>query len=465
MHTSIKTGVFMGQKILVPLLLLAIIVFVAGCTSSGTATGTVVFTATDAAADMGTVSSLQVTIDEIQVHSASKGWVTVSSTPRTVDLLQLKAESKNELLASAKLAADAYTQMRFEVSKVMVTDAEGTFEAKLPSNEIKFVGNLVVQTNKTATATFDFLADESLHVTGGSSGNVKYVMAPVIQVTTRSSADVRIESNNRVEISGGAVNTNEKIGMDVNGNVGIGLKIPADAILKIDGSISIISAQGRGVFTITDAAADMGSVSKVEVTVRQVQVHSASQGWVTISTTPKTVDLLKLNAENRNELLADASLAADTYTQVRLEVEKVIVTDSSGQHQAKLPSNELKIVGNFVVEANKTTATTFDFIANESLHITGNSSSPSSSRQYIMAPVIRVTSSVNAQVDARASSDVKIMGGSMRTDTTVGMDVNGNVGVGLRIPKGASLNIDAVGYIQVLSQVPGGPTGTSNQQD
>ncbi|MBI4162809.1 MAG: DUF4382 domain-containing protein [Candidatus Aenigmarchaeota archaeon] len=430
------------------LLALVAVVFVAGCTTytSGSATGRAVFTATDAAADMGTISSVQVTIDEIKVHSASKGWVTVSSTPRTVDLLELKAESKNELLADANLAADAYSQMRFEVSKVMVTDASGTYEAKLPSNEVKFSGTLVVEANKTATATFDFLADESLHITsrGSGSAGTKYVMAPVIQVTTRSNADVRLESDNEVQVSGGAVNTNEKIGMDINGNVGVGLKIPANVVLDVNGGvISVISAEGRGVFAVTDAAANMGSVSKVEVTIREVQVHSASQGWVTVSTTPKTVDLLELKTENRNELLADTNLVADTYNQVRLEVEKVVVTDQDGEHEAKLPSNELKIVGNFVVEANKTTATVFDFMANESLHTTSGAN-----KQYIMAPVIKITSATDAQVDAESNSDVKIAGGSVKTDTTVGMDVKGNVGAGLRIPSSAMLQI--IGNIAVI---------------
>ena len=40
---------------------------------------------------------------------------------------------------------------------------------------------------------------------------------------------------------------------------------------------------GRVIFTITDAAADMGSVTSVKVTVDSVSVHSASEGWAAVS--------------------------------------------------------------------------------------------------------------------------------------------------------------------------------------
>ena len=40
---------------------------------------------------------------------------------------------------------------------------------------------------------------------------------------------------------------------------------------------------GRLVFTMADAAAEMQSVSSVKITVDSVKVHSASEGWVTVS--------------------------------------------------------------------------------------------------------------------------------------------------------------------------------------
>ena len=406
--------------------------------TASTQQGRAVFAITDAAADMGIVSSVKVTVESIKVHSAAEGWVEVSSAQKTYDLLQLKAENKNELMADVQIDEGTYDQIRLGISSVVVTDANGTHEAKLPSNELKITGKLVVEANSTAAATFDFIADESLHVTG----NGKYVMAPVVQLETREDADVSIKSSNAVQISGGKVDTNIKVGMDINGNVGIGVKIPSNADVSIDtvgkvklGSGSMVSGQseGRAVFAITDAAADMGTVSSVKMTVDSIKVHSESQGWVDVSSASKTYDLLKLQAENKNELFADVQLKEDNYNQIRLEISKVVVTDANGTHEAKLPSGELKLNGELVVKANSTSAAKFDFIVNESLHTTGNG-------KYIMAPVIQLETREDADVQVESNNRVEIKGGKIKTNSRIGMDVNGNVGVGLKVSSSAKLD-------------------------
>jgi hypothetical protein len=191
---------------------------------------------------------------------------------------------------------------------------------------------------------------------------------------------------------------------------------------------------GRAVFLVTDAAADMGTVSSVKVTVDSVQAHSTTQGWVTVSSAPQTYDLLALKSSGDAVLLADVQLKEGTYEQIRLDISSVVVTDENGTHEAKLPSKELKIVGGMSVAANTTSAVTFDFIADESLHTTGNG-------QYILAPVIQVETREHAQVDASDESDV-LVSGAVKSSTKVGMDVNGNVGVGLKIADDENLEIE-----------------------
>src|SRR3989338_4977115 len=191
--------------------------------------GRVVFTITDAAADMGAVTSVMVTVDSVRVHSAAEGWITVSSEPQTFDLLKLKAEGSQELLADVTLEEGTYQQLRLDISKVVVADAEGEHEAKLPSGELKIVGDLEVKADSTSTATFDFIADESLHVTG----NGEYILAPVVQLETKTDAEVEVKANQKVEIKAGKVKTNIKVGMDAEGNVGAGVGIPAKAKVSI----------------------------------------------------------------------------------------------------------------------------------------------------------------------------------------------------------------------------------------
>jgi len=196
------------------------------------------------------------------------------------------------------------------------------------------------------------------------------------------------------------------------------------------------SDSGRAVFTITDAAANMGAVTSVKVTVDSVQVHSSTEGWVTVSGATQTFDLLQLRAQGTQALLADVNLKAGTYEQVRLDVSKVIVTDATGDHEAKLPSGDLKIIGDLTVSANSTSTATFDFIANESLHVTGNG-------EYILAPVVNLETKENADVDASSKSDVKIKSGRTKTKVKVGMDENGEVGEGLKIGLNTNLTIEA----------------------
>ena len=431
------------------------VVLIAGCASniggniSTTGFGRAVFGVKDAAANMGSVSSIQMTVSNVQVHSATEGWMTVSSNAKTYDLMQLRADGSTALLADANLKAGTYDQMRMEVSNVVVTNASGSYQAKLPSNEFKVIGNLVVQANSTSSATFDFIADESLHVTGKG----EFIMAPVAQVQTRESTNVQTQSNGRIEISNGKVDTDIKVGMDINGNVGVGLSIPASAALSIgaDGKVGlgyVVSAQGRGVFAIGDPAANMSSVTSVQVTVQNVSVHSDAEGWVMVATAPKTYDLMQLDASGKNALMADINLSEGTYNQLRLDISKVVIVDANGSQEAKLPSGMLKITGDLIVKANATATAWFDFAANESLHVTGNSSGNASGNpKYIFAPVLRMETREAANATVMNDNDVRISGGTVKTNVKVGMDASGNVGVGMGIPANANLTISGSGSI------------------
>ena len=200
---------------------------------------------------------------------------------------------------------------------------------------------------------------------------------------------------------------------------------------------------GRMVVGITDAAADMGDVSEVQVTVSQVQAHNAQKGWITLSSEARTYDLLKLKAQGSTELLADVQLPEGDYQQIRLQISKVVVVDSNGAHDAKMPSGELRIMTDISVRENTTSSATFDFIADESLHMTGNG-------QYILAPVIFVETRDRAEVDVGFDRRVTVRGGNVKTSSKVGMDVDGNVGVGKKIDSGLNLEIGGNGRPKIV---------------
>ncbi len=66
-----------------------------------------------------------------------------------------------------------------------------------------------------------------------------------------------------------------------------------------------------------------------------------------------------------------------------------------------------------------------------------------------MAPVINVETRENAQVDAESEDDVKITSGTVKTNIKVGTDINGNVGVGLKIPTTSNLSLTSNGRLSL----------------
>ncbi|MBI2140488.1 DUF4382 domain-containing protein [Candidatus Woesearchaeota archaeon] len=427
-----------------------------GTTDTSDNKGTVIFAVTDAAADMGTVTSVQITVDKVQVHTTTGNWITASSEPKTFDLLKLKEEGKLELLADADLDAGKYNEIRMEVSNAVVVDSEGSHEAKLPSGELKLNGVINVEEGRTSTASFDFIADESLHVTGKGT----YVFAPVIKLETKEFTEVMIGQDNSVSIEGGRLITRLEAGMDETGKVGAGVKIPAKAELNIENGLvrvkgkfysetevsggSALGGKGRIVVGITDKAASMESVTSIKVTVDSVQAHSAAKGWVTVSSQPKTFDLLKLDAEGKTELFADTSISTGTYQQLRLAISKAVVVDAEGEHDAKLPSGDIKIVGTLKIDEESTSTALFDFQADGSLHVAGNG-------KFILAPVIQLETREDAEVAAKQSGGISITGGSVKTKIEVGMDEEGNVGEGIKIPANVDLEIEG-GMVKIKSR-------------
>ena len=106
----------------------------------------------------------------------------------------------------------------------------------------------------------------------------------------------------------------------------------------------IVNSQGRVVFSITDAAVNMTTISEIAMKVNSVDIHSVENGWITVSTTPRTYNLLELNDENKSELLADINTNIGTYNQVRLMIDSIDVTTKTGNtKEEKLPSGDLKI--------------------------------------------------------------------------------------------------------------------------
>jgi plastocyanin len=214
--------------------------------------------------------------------------------------------------------------------------------------------------------------------------------------------------------------------------------------------------QGRVVFSMTDAALDMGNVVGINLAVTSIDVHNSVNGWTNVSTTPRTYDLLVLNATNQTALLADTSIQAGTYDQVRLTIDSVTIKMKDGTTKlAKLPSGVLKLHTTLVVNADKTSNINFDFLADKSLHLTGNGT-------YIFTPVIKTKVKGDAKVEIDASNRVSVTDGKDEGENNEGMDVNGEFKPNFQINDNQKLNIDSNNNIKVEDNQNSKAPETSN---
>lgn len=192
---------------------------------------------------------------------------------------------------------------------------------------------------------------------------------------------------------------------------------------------------GRIVVAIADAAINIDNIKSVFITTTNVQLHNDQGKWVTISTAPKTFDLLELKRTGSLGLLANVSFDKGSYNQLRLTVSGVqVVLNDGTTHTAKLPSGEIHIVGLTTIEKAQTSAITFDFEVDRSLHITGD-------KTYIFAPVLKTLTRTSVSVEVLAQGKVRLLSGAASIEHSVGMDENGVIKDNFAIDQMAQLDI------------------------
>jgi hypothetical protein len=150
---------------------------------------------------------------------------------------------------------------------------------------------------------------------------------------------------------------------------------------------------GQMSIRLVDAPAD--DVTEIVVSVTRVTAHVVGGGgWVDLSTTPATVDLLKLQG-GTFALLGVTTIPAGKVTQLRLYTDEngpnYVTTPDGVQHPLKVPSGPqsgIKIKGGFELAACATGSLTLDFDGKKSIftHPTG------AGDDWILRPVIRLKS-------------------------------------------------------------------------
>ena len=122
-------------------------------------------------------------------------------------------------------------------------------------------------------------------------------------------------------------------------------------------------------------------MEKILVDIKNLEVHKTGGNWTSIAVDTEPFDLKEI--EGIQDFLASQIVETGKYTQIRFEVNSVTIVAEGDNHTAKVPSDKIKLVGNFNVTDNNTTEITLDFNGEKSVLVTGKG-------DYIFKPVIKL---------------------------------------------------------------------------
>lgn len=195
--------------------------------------------------------------------------------------------------------------------------------------------------------------------------------------------------------------------------------------------------EGRVSFRVTDAATSLDGIKSVVLVTNGVEIHSATKGWMTVSSDVQAYDLVALKKSGNALFLADVNLDAGTYDQVRLSVERVRVIRSDGRvEEARMPTGTVLMNTKLVVAKGENSGITFDFLLDKSLQTAQNGS-------LVFMPVVQLdTKSIITTIQFRGVI-VDFIEGQSDSDVTYGMDETGTMKVGFTV--GANVKIDLIG--------------------
>ena len=292
------------------------------------------------------VTAVEIKASNVEAHmsgAADDQWVTVLKDPPVFDLV--KAIGVNILLGTSDVAAGKYTQVRLDITAVTVTLEGKQVKAAVPGDKLKLVGEITVEEGKKTAISLDFDAEKSIVVQG--QGNVS--LKPVVKLIVAKPG--------------------ETLGTPVAGTP---TASPTASPASPVASPRPTQAAHSGVAEVRATDAPPTGISKILVTAKDIQVHkagAAEDSWITVVSAEKTFDLVAIQGAELS--LGEETLSPGIYTQVRLDVTKVVVTKDGKDITAKLPSDKLKVVTPFEIKAGEKTILTLDFEADKFVVMTG----------------------------------------------------------------------------------------------
>ncbi len=203
--------------------------------------GRMIFGIMDTAVPVANISSVFITINNLQIYNNEKGWVTISNEEKTYDLLSLKQNKVVSLIAKIDIEPGNYSKIKLLINKVMVVENGVSKEAKLPSEDFKIFSNIPVNIKEQSTVVFDFITNKSLHITD----NGEFVFIPVVKIKIRNNNNDQINLNNEININKDQGEAMISLGMDINGEVRKNFMLDENAKINIVKNVIKLTLQGE----------------------------------------------------------------------------------------------------------------------------------------------------------------------------------------------------------------------------
>ncbi len=188
---------------------------------------------------------------------------------------------------------------------------------------------------------------------------------------------------------------------------------------------------------VTDASADIKNVNDIDMSIKKVEIYSVATEWVTLSSDPQMYSLLALKSNGSIKLFAKADIAPGTYNKIRVTLgDTTVHTKANGDVVAILPASQIVMNADIVVKENENTHIKLDFLADKSLHATSDG-------KFVFAPVVKAEARSNADVSVAGDDTVTEQGGSVDSNTSVGVDLDGSSRQDFELSTDSSLKVNA----------------------
>jgi hypothetical protein len=122
------------------------------------------------------IDHIWVTIANLETHEQGGPWITIDAHPPMFDLKLI--EGIEQVLTSQSLFKGTYTQIRFDVTSVVIQNGSLKYDAILPSDKIRLVETFKIFTGETTRIVIDFNASKSVIFNGAG----EYAYKPVIHL-------------------------------------------------------------------------------------------------------------------------------------------------------------------------------------------------------------------------------------------------------------------------------------------